>query len=147
MLSKKLAFYTHFTANWATSRDFEIKVMIFQKRFRETSFVCLWEMLINHSHSMATLINFGGKISEIAQSSFFMFSWNMKNASGECIVFNPYHSGEAQLCSATASDGTLLIKWNKNSCFMKGPRYYKNQRLNNWTENYLSWFSQTVIQV
>ena len=55
-----LAFYTHSTANSPNSRDFET-TMIFQKRFRETSFVCLLEMLKFLSHSMATLIILGGK--------------------------------------------------------------------------------------
>ena len=72
-----LAFYTHSTMNSPTSRDFE-NTMIFQKCFRETSSFCLLEMLIFHSHSMATLISFGGKKSEIAQSSIFLFSWNVK---------------------------------------------------------------------
>ena len=55
-----LAFYTPSTANSPTSRDFE-NTLIFQKRFRETSSFCLLEMLIFHSHSMATLMIFGGK--------------------------------------------------------------------------------------
>ena len=124
-LKKVRTFHTHSIANWPTSRDFE-NTMIFQIRFRETSSFCLLEKLIIHLNSMATLIIFGFKKVKNCASLDFPVLVECKKRTRWGVVFFRYFSREAKLLFATCSDGILLNKSNKNSWFMKEPRYYKN---------------------
>ena len=95
------------------------KTWFFKNASAETSFLCLQEMLIFLSHSMSNLRHFSAK------SSIFMFWLSVKNANGECMVFNPYYSRQAKLRLAIRFDRILQSRSNKISWFMKGPQYYK----------------------